>query len=84
MSCKFNSELLVAAFWTDHPKGIPPLRFWIFHSPDISLGENPFSPRGYPNSPREKQAPRANSSGDEMLVCRIYFLFRTAERAIRL
>ena len=43
------------------------------HSPDISLGENPFSPRGYPKSPRKKQAPRANSSGDEMLVCRIYF-----------
>ena len=86
MSCKFNSELLVAAFWTDHPKGIPPLRFWIFPRrislpPDISLGGNPFS---RPNSPRGKQAPRANSSGDEMLVCRIYFLFRTAESAIRL
>jgi len=63
MSCKFNSELLVAAFWTDHPKGIPPLRFWIFPRrislpPIFPWGGNPFSPRGYPNSPREKQ-PRA-------------------------
>ena len=35
-----------------------------FPSPDISLGGggNPFSPRGYPNSPREKQAPYANST----------------------
>ena len=89
MSCKFNSELLVAAFWTDHPKGIPPLRFWIFPRrislpPIFPWVGNPFPPGGYPNSPREKQAPRANSSGDEMLVCRIYFLFRTAESAIRL
>ena len=89
MSCKFNSELLVAAFWTDHPKGIPPLRFWIFPRrislpPLFPLGRKSLFPRGYPNSPRGKQAPRANSSGDEMLVCRIYFLFRTAERAIRL
>ena len=43
MSCKFNSELLVAAFWTDHPKGIPPppLRFWI---PIPQEGNRPRAP----------------------------------------
>jgi len=59
MSCKFNSELLVAAFWTDHPKGIPPLRFWIFP------GESPF-PRYFPGGkslfpPRISQFPKGET-----------------------
>ena len=63
MSCKFNSELLVAAFWTDHPKGIPPLRFWIFPRrislpPIFPLGEIPFPPEDIP-IPQEGNRPRA-------------------------
>ena len=47
MSCTFNSELPVAAFWTDHPQGIPPCVFGFspgeFPFPDISMGGNPIS-----------------------------------------
>jgi len=63
MSCKFNSELLVAAFWTDHPKGIPPLRFWIFPRrisipPIFPWGKIPFPPEDIP-IPQERNRPRA-------------------------
>jgi hypothetical protein len=63
MSCKFNSELLVAAFWTDHPKGIPPLRFWIFpgESPFpryFPWGKIPFPPKDIP-IPQGRNRPRA-------------------------
>ena len=61
MSCKFNSELLVAAFWTDHPKGIPPLRFWIFPR-RISLPPNPFPPEDIP-IPKERKFLRGQNAG---------------------
>ena len=58
MSCKFNSELLVATFWTDHPKGIP----CVF---GFSPGESPF-PRYFPGGkslfpPRISQFPKGET-----------------------